>query len=99
MEQMRIDRRVVMTKRFLKGSLIEILKKNHDYLSNEDGSLLKNKIIADAYNNEPHLIELLLEDETAKKWFFTQLSSGITIFNAEKFINFYPSFKIRFYKS
>ena len=27
MEQMRIDRRVVMTKRFLKGSLIEILKK------------------------------------------------------------------------
>lgn len=27
MEQIRIDRRVVMTKRFLKGSLIEILKK------------------------------------------------------------------------
>ena len=52
-------------------AIIEILKKNHDYLSNEDGSLLKNKIIADAYNNEPHLIELLLEDETAKKWFFT----------------------------
>ena len=29
MEQMRIDRRVVMTKRFLKGSLIEILKKKN----------------------------------------------------------------------
>ncbi|MGN0444543.1 MAG: TetR/AcrR family transcriptional regulator [Acutalibacteraceae bacterium] len=29
MEQIRIDRRVVMTKRFLKGSLIEILKKKN----------------------------------------------------------------------
>ena len=35
-------------------AIIEILKNNRDYLSNEDGSLLKNKIIADAYNNDPH---------------------------------------------
>ena len=43
MEQMRIDRRVVMTKRFLKGSLIEILKKKEHSRNNNKRDLRKSR--------------------------------------------------------
>lgn len=66
-------------------AVVKVLKKNQKYLSDEDGSLLKNKIIADAYNNDPQLIESLLEEEAAREWFFTQLNNGMLVFNAEKF--------------
>ena len=63
--------------------LIEVLKKDNRFLSN-DGELMKNAIIQAAYSNDPILINSIHENKKLQEVFFTKLENGIEIFNSLK---------------
>lgn len=70
----------------LLDTLIETLKTDERFLA--DGKLLKNKIIENAFKLDTTLISTLVNKESLKKIFFQELSSGIVIFDKDKFIQF-----------
>lgn len=66
--------------------LISVLKSIPKYVSDEDGSLLKNLIVQDAYNNNQKLIQMIYSNEQLRDWFFTDVKTGLSVFNSEKFV-------------
>lgn len=66
--------------------LISLLKSIPKYISNEDGSLLKNLIIQDAYNNDSELIHCIHSNDKLRELFFSGIDSSISVFNTEKFV-------------
>ncbi len=66
--------------------LINLLKQNDEFLDN-DGNLLKQKIINYAENINPNLIEYLLTDEDIKKEFFSKIKD-VYVFNINHFVSF-----------
>lgn len=69
----------------LQETLIEILKEDTTYYSNE--KLLKNKLTEDALKFEPKLIKYILSNEKLKKHFFLEVD-GVLVFDKDKFIQF-----------
>jgi len=55
--------------------------------TDENGNLLKNKVIENALKLEPSLLKLLLKNKSIKKHFFTEID-GIFVFDKIKFQNF-----------
>jgi len=55
--------------------------------TDENGNLLKNKIIENALKLDPSLLKLLLKNKSIKKHFFTEID-GIFVFDKIKFQNF-----------
>lgn len=66
--------------------LISVLKSIPKYVSDEDRSLLKNLIVQDAYNNNQELIQMIYSNEQLRDWFFTDVKTGLSVFNSEKFV-------------
>lgn len=62
------------------------LKKDLNYLT-DDGELKKWVVINKAQNNDPDIIELLLEDKDLKSIFFTKIKD-ILVFNQSLFLQF-----------
>ena len=60
---------------------------NSEVYNSPDG-ILKNKLIEDGFKNDPTLISLLLSNTSLKTHFFTELDSGILVFNSLKFQQF-----------
>ncbi|WP_231428095.1 site-specific DNA-methyltransferase, partial [Ureaplasma diversum] len=62
----------------------DLLLKNKDYVA-EDKTLLKAKIISDAYETKKELLELLLSDEKIKQAFFKDVN-GVLVFDKKEFV-------------
>ena len=69
----------------LMDDLAELLQKDQSFIS--DGAILKNAVIEAALNMRPHLLELLLESESIKAHFFTEVI-GYQVFDKVKFVDF-----------
>ena len=64
-----------------------LLEQNESFC--QDGRLFKNSVVEAALKLDPILLKLLLSDDTAKKYFFTDVD-GITVFdkvNFQKFVS------------
>lgn len=70
----------------LLNTLIEVLKQDIDFISNE-WDLLKNKIREKAENLDENLISLLLDNDTLREKFFIKIKDVI-VFDNNKFIKF-----------
>jgi adenine-specific DNA-methyltransferase len=66
--------------------LRKLLDKSGEF-TDENGDLLKNKIIENALKIDPNLIKLLLKSKEIKKHFFTDID-GVLVFDKIKFQNF-----------
>ncbi|WP_208894964.1 DNA methyltransferase [Ureaplasma diversum] len=62
----------------------DLLLKNKDYVA-EDKTLLKAKVISDAYETKKELLELLLSDEKIKQAFFKDVN-GVLVFDKKEFV-------------
>ena len=63
----------------LYSTLIEVLKQNADFFS-ESGELLRNAVYEAAMKMDSSLIKLLIDNETTKKRFFTDVD-GVLVFD------------------
>lgn len=63
----------------LYSTLIEVLKQNADFFS-ESGELLRNAVYEAAMKMDSSLIKLLIDNETTKKRFFTNVD-GVLVFD------------------
>lgn len=63
----------------LYSTLIEVLKQNADFFS-ESGELLRNAVYEAAMKMDSSLIKLLIDNETTKKRFFTDID-GVLVFD------------------
>ena len=74
-----------MDKAYL-DKLTEVLGQD-ERLVNQEGKLLKTKIVELAQSLDEALIKLLMENSRLKDFFFKKVE-GVLIFNQRKFINF-----------
>jgi adenine-specific DNA-methyltransferase len=65
--------------------LENLLQQDQSFIS--DGAILKNAVIEAALNMEPHLLELLMQSDTIKAHFFTEVA-GALVFDKVKFQDF-----------
>lgn len=70
----------------LKNNLISLIEDNETYFA--EGKPLKNKLTEDALKHEKDLLRLLLKDEKIKEHFFTEVDSGVLVFDEDKFVQF-----------
>lgn len=75
-----------MTNTSLQDKLVAALRMESAYCS-EDGTLLKNRIIADAHNLTPELLKLILAVPELKAHFFTEVGENL-VFDKVKFQRF-----------
>ena len=66
--------------------LTKLLDKTGEF-TDENGNLLKNKVIENALKLDPNLLKQLLKNKSIKKHFFTEID-GILVFDKIKFQNF-----------
>ena len=69
----------------LLDNLTELLQADQAFIS--DGVMLKNAVIEAALKMEPQLLELLVQSDTIKKQFFSEVA-GVLIFDKVKFQDF-----------
>lgn len=69
----------------LLNELESILQKDQSFIS--DGAILKNAVIEAALNMDARLLELLMESDTIKAHFFTEVT-GALVFDKAKFQEF-----------
>jgi len=69
----------------LLNELESILQKDQSFIS--DGAILKNAVIEAALNMDARLLELLMESDTIKNHFFTEVA-GALVFDKVKFQDF-----------
>lgn len=62
-----------------------VLEQNEKFC--KDGKLFKNVVVEAGLKLDPELLSILLSDETAKKYFFTDVS-GVAVFDKVKFQKF-----------
>ena len=60
-----------------------LLKQNKNFVD-DDGNILRNKVIESAMKLDPKLLKILLDDEKTRKNFFTEID-GVQIFDKIKF--------------
>lgn len=65
--------------------LEDLLQRDQSFIS--DGAILKNSVIEAALNMDPDLLTLLMQSETIKAHFFTEVA-GIMVFDKVKFQDF-----------
>lgn len=70
-------------------NLATVLEKNNDFVV--DGQLLKNKIIESAIKADSEMLALLAADEKLKSVFFSDIGSGMLVFDKDKLIKFVSS--------
>ena len=75
-----------MTKERFDERLIKLLKTNSDFLD-KTGELLRDKVKICAWDFDPDLIELLLDDQDVKEKFFKEIK-GHWIFNNNTFVDY-----------
>ncbi|MCX6811488.1 MAG: site-specific DNA-methyltransferase, partial [Candidatus Berkelbacteria bacterium] len=74
-----------MTEEFYKK--IELLLKKDKRFVDQEGDLLKNKIIDKAYKADENLVELLLSDKKIKEKFFSKIRD-VWVFNINDFVSY-----------
>lgn len=70
----------------LLNDLAELLKTDERLVT--EGQLVKNKIIELALQTDANLLKILLQNETIKAHFFTDVDGGILVFDKIKFMRF-----------
>nr|WP_298058357.1 site-specific DNA-methyltransferase [uncultured Halomonas sp.] len=65
--------------------LENLLQQDQSFIS--DGTILKNAVVEAALNMEPRLLELLMQSDTIKAHFFTEVA-GMLVFDKVKFQDF-----------
>ena len=74
-----------MSEKTFDEKFIELLKTDNDFVDNDTGELLRERIKRCAYDLDKDLITLLLSDDTVATAFFEEIA-GRWIFNNKKFV-------------
>ena len=74
-----------MSEKIFDENLTELLKKHNDFVDDDTGELLRERIKQYAYDLDKDLITLLLSDDTVAREFFEEIA-GHWIFNNKKFV-------------
>lgn len=69
--------------------LVSVLGQKAEFVI--DGQLLKNKIVESALKADPEMLTLLAADEKLKSVFFSDIGSGMLVFDKDKLIKFVSS--------